>query len=373
LADATRARALAEWAQWDALLVGAEELNAWVNDEDSYIRRLVLRSGVAVSLATKTGLSEGQVESRLAIAHRVIEATPVVWDAFKDGRVDEARVREISHAITKLKKPRSLERLQTIGLAYAEKHHATELRSWLKRFVARIEPEGFNARADEERRQRYVKIIHGDDGMSLVDAYVPSFVAAAVDNRLEAGAEALAGEPDDERTKAQLRADLFGEWLLSADHAPASLTIDAAVIVPATALTGSTGQPTESADGQWCIPTSWAMDEYMKSSPFWHRMIIDPVENDVLAHDYVGRFAPDVLRRALTFRDRTCRGPGCCKPASRCEIDHRKPWPEGKTSGDNLWPLCKRTHNLKGHGVLQWVMPDGQVIPVDKPDYVLVS
>lgn len=375
LVAASRARARAEWAQWDALLQGAAELNAQVDDEASYFRRIVYRSGVALTLAVKTGLSEGQVEARLAIAHRVIEATPAVWEAFKDGRVDEPRVRELSSAILKLKEPASLAKLERDGLAYAETHNMSELRAWLRRFVTRMEPEGFNARADEERRRRFVKVIHGEEGMSWIEAYVPSFVAAAVDNRLEATVKAiaLAADPDDERTKAQRRADVFSEWLLSNDHAPASLNIDVALMLPVTALTGSSGQPTESADGQWGIPTSWAIDEFMKHSPFWHRMVIDPVKSDVLAHEYLGRFAPDVLRRALTFRDRTCRGPGCCKPAARCEIDHRRPWPEGKTSGDNLWPLCKGTHNQKGHGVLQWVMPDGQMIPVDKPDYALAS
>jgi hypothetical protein len=375
LVEASRARARAEWVQWDALVRAAAELHAQIDGEECYTRRLVYRSAVAATLAVKCGLSKGQVEARLALAQRVKEATPAIWEAFEEGRIDEARVRELSSAILKLKRPRSLERLQHVGLAYAEKHDVSELRSWVKRFVARIEPEGFNARADEARRQRYVKIIHGDDGMSFIDAYVPSFVAAAVDNRLDARATeiAAAGDPDDERTKAQRRADSFSEWLLSADHAPASLNIDVALMLPATALTGSSGVPAESADGQWGIPASWAIDEFMKHSPFWHRMIIDPVNNDVLAHEYLGRFAPDVLRRAICFRDRTCRGPGCCKPASRSEMDHRQPWPEGRTSGDNIWPLCKSDHNHKGHGILQWVMPDGQIIPVDKPDYALAS
>ncbi|HKY58979.1 MAG TPA: HNH endonuclease signature motif containing protein, partial [Aeromicrobium sp.] len=186
--------------------------------------------------------------------------------------------------------------------------------------------------------------------------------AAAVDRRLDAAAAALAGDPDDDRTKTQRRADLFSEWLLSAEHAPASINIDIAVTIPVTSLSGSSGQPAVSSDGAWAIPAAWALDSEVTSIPFWHRLLVDPVTDDVLVHDYIGRYPPDVLRRALQFRDMTCRAPGCTKPADRCDIDHRMPWPEGNTSGDNLWALCRRHHNLKGHRVLQWVLPDGQKV-----------
>lgn len=375
LAESTRALARAEWVQWNNLLVAADRLDAEVDLVEDRFLRMAKRSAIPLVLGEASGLSEGRVMSLVSAARRIRSQAPRTWRAFRKGRVDAERVREMNRALGKLKLSSSIERMDKVGLAYAETHHVNELRSWLKRFVARVEPEGFNVRADEARKQRRVEVIHDDDGMSLIWAYVPSFVAAAVDNRLDARVSEirLAGDPDDERTKAQTRADLFAEWLLSSDHAPASLKIDVAVRVPVTAMTGSSGQPTESADGQWGIPTSWAIDEYVKHDTFWHRMIIDPVKDDVLAHDYVGRYAPDVLARALIFRDRTCRAPGCCKPADRCDMDHRSPWPEGPTSGGNLWPLCRKHHNLKGHQILQWQMPDGRKIAVEKPDYALAS
>jgi hypothetical protein len=82
--------------------------------------------------------------------------------------------------------------------------------------------------------------------------------------------------------------------------------------------------------------------------------VVDPVSDDVLAHEYVGRFAPDVLSIALRFLYGTCQSPGCMVPAERCDIDHRTPWPNGPTRGDNLGPLCRRHHTYKGHGILHW-------------------
>ena len=72
------------------------------------------------------------------------------------------------------------------------------------------------------------------------------------------------------------------------------------------------------------------------------------------SHEYVGRFAPDLLRLALQFLHGTCQAPGCQVPAERCDIDHRRPFPDGPTAGDNLGPLCRRHHAYKGHGLMHW-------------------
>ena len=85
--------------------------------------------------------------------------------------------------------------------------------------------------------------------------------------------------------------------------------MDVAVTIPVTALTGGSGEPAVSADGRWGIPTSWAIDEFMRSDTFWHRMILDPVTNDVLASEYIGRYAPEVLTRALLFTYQVCQAP----------------------------------------------------------------
>lgn len=375
LAESTRVLAKAEWVQWNGLLIAADRLNAEVDLVEDHFERMAQRSAIPMVLGRATGLSEGQVTFRVAVADRVRSKAPNTWAAFQDGRVDGARAREISGALLKLKLPSSWERLDRLGLAYAETHTVAELRSWVKRFVARVEPEGFNARADEERRRRNVEIVHGDDGMGWMTLYQSSHILAAIENRVAAAAkeQKLGGDPDDDRTTEQRRADLVSQWLLADDHGPVNLSIDVAVTIPVTALTGGSGEPAVSADGQWGIPAVWATDEVMRSNTFWHRMVLDPVTNDVLAAEYLGRYSPDVLTRALLFKYQVCQAPGCCKPAGTCDIDHRSPWPEGKTSGENLWPLCRRHHNLKGHGVLRWRMPDGQEIPVERADFALAS
>jgi hypothetical protein len=53
------------------------------------------------------------------------------------------------------------------------------------------------------------------------------------------------------------------------------------------------------------------------------------------------------LDRFTRLRDRRCRFPGCRARARTCDLDHRREWPDGPTSHDNLCCLCEHHHRLK--------------------------
>lgn len=123
--------------------------------------------------------------------------------------------------------------------------------------------------------------------------------------------------PDDGRTMAQRRADLLACWLTTNENGEPALGADIAVVID--------------------------------------------TDDDVLEHQFIGRFAPEILDKALWFRDGTCQAPTCTRPAQQCDDDHQIPHPRGPTSGTSLWPLCRRHHVLTSHGVLKWIMPSGIV------------
>jgi hypothetical protein len=56
---------------------------------------------------------------------------------------------------------------------------------------------------------------------------------------------------------------------------------------------------------------------------------------------------PARVQRFLEARDRTCVFPGCGRPASQADKDHRTPWPAGATEVDNLQCLCRHHHRAK--------------------------
>ncbi|QGG41365.1 HNH endonuclease signature motif containing protein [Aeromicrobium yanjiei] len=320
---------------------------------ESSLRRKIERSAIALTIGEATGMSEAQIHLRLSVADRVREKTPLVWASFVDGLIDFNRVRDISATIEKLHRDESIARLESRVIGYATSHTAAELHQWLRRFVQRVEADLAVERAETERADRRVTVTHGDDSMSWLNAYLPSHQAAAIEARLRKEARTSV-EPDDDRTVAQREADLLAAWCIDSEAVTSAVDANIAVTVGADVLAGATPGFAESTDGDWAVPASWLAEVIASGSTFWHRIVVDPVTDDVLAHEYVGRFAPDSLALALQFLHGVCQAPGCRVPSERCDLDHRIPHPVGPTTGDNMGPLCRRHHNLKGHGLLHW-------------------
>jgi hypothetical protein len=68
-----------------------------------------------------------------------------------------------------------------------------------------------------------------------------------------------------------------------------------------------------------------------------------------------GHDAPAELERFVRLRDRRCRFPGCRARARVCDLDHREPWPHGRTEHGNLCCLCEHHHRLK-HQAPGWLV-----------------
>ncbi len=327
------------------------------------LQRQLEKGSIAMDIGQAMGLSESQVWGRLATADRVREHTPRVWLAFRDGSIDFSRVWEISSTVDVLEREDSYIRLDQRAVDYASSHTVAELRRWLRKFVERVEADLALERAEQARGRRRVDVRHGPDGMAGLLAGLTSPQAAAAMKRLDVEARAMGA--DDPRTLDQRKADLVAAWLTNNENGETSIHANIAVKLSAETFTGAKDGFAESADGSWSCPAQWILDPNLVGNPVWHRIIVDPVTDDVLAHQFLGRLAPETLKMALLFRDGVCQAPGCLVPADRCDADHRRPWPEGPTSGENMWPLCRRHHIFKGHRIIQWVLPSGQLVDAE--------
>jgi len=353
LTDVARERARAEAREVTVMLQFHDEQMARTAHVEPPMRRLVERAAIPLTIGEAMGLSEGQVQQRLTFASTARDQSPTTWEAFCDGRIDLVRVRDIARTIDQLERADSVHLLDQRVIGYAETHTSAELRAWLRRFVQRVEPDLAVQRADAERAKRHVSVTHTDDAMAWLNAYLPSHEAAAVEGRLRRLARHDVAA-DDERTVAQREADLLVAWCTESETVSSAVSANIAVTIGADVLAGAAAGFAESSDGRWAVPAPWIAEVVARGGTFWHRIVTDPVTKDVLAHEYLGRFAPDTLRVALQFLHGTCQAPGCMVPAERCDIDHRHPFPEGSTQGDNLGPFCTRHHNFKGHQVLTW-------------------
>ena len=353
-ADVFRAQAQLDWITWSRLAsrLDRDEGQIKSSDAPSLVKQVEI-SALPGELGRELIISEFTVARIAAAARRLRDQAPNTWDAFRAGRIDEAKAREISSAVDKLERVASIARLDRQVVGYAEAHTTPELRRWLKAFIARVESDLFNERAEDERTNRGISIVHGDNGMGALIADLPSTWLAAIDKRLTKAARAFG--KDDPRTMTQRKADLIAAWLTTNDSGEPAIGADVAVMMLASTLAGADDLPAISTDGAWLVPAQWVLDlaEHAGNDVCWHRMVLDPVTDDVLAHEYIGRFAPDILTKALEFRDGVCQAPGCSKPAHLCDIDHRIPFDDGgPTTGWNLGPYCRRNHIQKGFGLI---------------------
>jgi hypothetical protein len=353
-ADVFRAQAQIDWITWSRLAarLDRDESEIRASDAPALVKQVEI-SALPGELGRELKVSEFTVARIAAAARRLRDHTPTVWGAFADGRIDEAKAREISSAVDKLERSTSIARLDAQVVGYAETHTVIELRRWLRAFIARVEADLFNERAEDERTNRGVSVIHGDNGMGALIADLPSTWLAAIDKRATKAARAFG--KDDPRTMAQRKADLMAAWLTTNEAGEPAINADVAVMLQASTLAGADDLPAMAADGSWLVPAPWVLDlaKHQPDSIFWHRMILDPVTDNVLAHEYQGRFAPAILTEALEFRDGVCQAPGCCKPAHLCDIDHRIPHETGgPTTAWNLGPYCRRHHTRKGFGLI---------------------
>ena len=219
------------------------------------------------------------------------------------------------------------------------------------------------------------------DGMGWLHLYTSAHIGLGAHNRADEIARDLQG-PNEDRTLAQLRADVVSDLLLDGavgDSPEFGIRPSVVVTVPALALLGhssnkGTGQhdvselPVLEGYGPIDIDTASKLAGAAKS---WLRVLTHPETGANLS---VGRDkykVPAALRAFLQLRDGTCRKPGCNRPAVRCDLDHTQEWQHGgQTAHDNLAHLCQMHHDEKHHtavtikhlpnGDLEWTLASGR-------------
>lgn len=157
------------------------------------------------------------------------------------------------------------------------------------------------------------------------------------------------------------------------------------VTVPLTSLLGLSADP---ADLAGYGPITAEAAACLARDGTWRRIVTDPVNGQVLDVGRTRYRPPADLAEHVRARDRFCARPGCSTRAESCDLDHTVDYGRdlGRTSHDNLAPLCPRDHTVKtdggftlaqiAPGIFEWRTPTGhhyRVIPgtdspVQRPD-----
>ncbi|MDQ6522047.1 HNH endonuclease [Nocardioides sp. LHD-245] len=134
------------------------------------------------------------------------------------------------------------------------------------------------------------------------------------------------------------------------------------------------GNPVGRWDEGRCPITSAQIREWLRVR---HTTVIVRPVIDLADHLPVGSYEiPDRHRARVVLRDQTCRFPHCTRPATRCDLDHHRPYGEGgPTCPCNEVALCRRHHRAKTHSTWRydivmpatyvWTSPTGHRFRVD--------
>lgn len=347
----------------------------------AYRRNLAVRSAAA-DIGARVHLTDNQVRNRAHRAMVLRTRAPRLWTACMMGAVSEQNMAIATDLASSLpaEEPDSWE-------AFDESIHdaAATLapgrfrqRARAARERAHSEPLAVrHACAAEDRR---VDIDDTVDGMAFVTALVPVAGAHGLDRHLDEAADDLAAHPDETRTHAQLRADVFIDMLTRAPDGPGSrVGATVSITIPALSLLGRSDEPA-TLEGYGPIDMKTAK-QLAAGSTSWLRILTDPFTGTILDVERRTYRVPADLRRWLGVTYPTCIFPGCTRPARKCDMDHRKRWTDGgTTSSENLGPACPPHHPVKdetlwrlrrepGTGRLIWTSPTGHDIAVDPPPF----
>lgn len=353
-----RARAQAEFAEWAFVANRHAAQVAKIDRTDQIVlSKELARREVTLDLAQALHVSEQAVWAIVSAVEVLRERVPAVWDAFRSGDVDAARARAIADTAERLTRRESWNLLEHSAPAYAATHTVGELRAWLRRFRARVEPQDTADEAAQAVAERRVSVTHNDDGTSWLSALLPTGVAIAVEDRLRRAARALPkNDPEtgerDGRTRDQKQADLVAHWLTSCTGTNTDIRAEIAISIAATDLTGLTDGPAITRDGGEPLPADWVRELATSEHTLFRRLVLDPV-GDILDTTVLTYRPTAALREAVRWRDGGCRVTGCTAPAANADLDHATAHHHGgPTAAVNLRCLCRKHHNMKSHGHL---------------------
>jgi hypothetical protein len=322
----------------------------------------------------------------LSVAFTVLEKVPAVGEAMLAGRCDLDKAKVFTTELADSDKPQAR---RVVARILPEVHRLTtgQLRDALRRLILTIDPDAARTRHDKAVADRCVQHQEFANGTAAIAAtYLPKDKAAAAFDHVDAIARAAKAAGHDGRTIDQLRADIAADLLAGVDPTLAGAANPAArkgtihLTLNLSTLACLDDLPGDVAGfGPVIADIARQTAQQMAEHAQWRFSVHH--DNGSLAAEGRLHYRPTTAQaHFINARDRTCRAPGCRRPARRCDHDHNLDWAlGGPTLITNLCCLCRRHHRAKHlghyavhhgpHGI-DWTTPRGQrytVLLQDQP------
>jgi len=330
-------------------------------------------------LTWRVGLDPGAARERVRVA-RALGTLPLLARALARGELSYAKVR----ALTRVATPETEERLLAVGRAGTACHVERIVRGW--RRVDRLAEANETAR---RHNRRALQVYQDEDGMVVIRGRLAPEVGAVLMQALAAARETL--------YQQQRRTFASPGNVSSESPSFEQQQADALALVAETALhhgldPGAPGERYQVvvhvdapvlADSD--APGQSVLEDGVHVSAETSRRLACDASRVVMQHGRDGRVVevaartrtiPPAIRRALHYRDRGCRFPGCGVRFGQGH--HIRHWAQGgPTTLSNLAMLCRRHHRAvheesfqverQPDGELRFRYPDGRVLPYVPP------
>ncbi|NNC77734.1 MAG: DUF222 domain-containing protein [Woeseiaceae bacterium] len=320
----------------------------------------------------KCGIGMNAAREKLRVAHALKEL-PKISAAFEQGELSYSKVR----AMTRIADQENEDYLLMIA-RHGTAYHMEKLVQKYRRAKRSQDV----THANQQHKDRYVDYHYDEDGCLVVSGRLPAEQGALVVKALEKALRAdVSAETSDqvceEKAVTKDRQDSiaarcsdalceFAETYLNADSKPGSTADRYQVVVHVSAET-----PTPDCEGESHIEEGPHVSAETSRRVLCDCSTVRVTEGEVGEPLSIGRKTrsiPPAIRRALRYRDKGCRFPGCTHTRI-VDGHHIQHWADGgATSLDNLVQLCRFHHRLVHEGGYGCERPAGRGIVFTAPD-----
>jgi len=319
-------------------------------------------------LRWKCNFSPAAASGRVAVARELADL-PQTTEAFADGDFSYAHAAMIARTAEKLG-DKMESNAETILVSAAKELDLARLRVVTIKLQHFMDPDSVREEANESHELRFLHLSQTLDGVFYINGRFDSEGGAILQTALNA----LSGPPtpDDKRSPKQRRADALVELArqkLDSGTLPAvgGQKPHLTVTVSMATLANQPGSPP--ADLEWAQPIPAETARRLACDAAVTPIFLDSESNQPRAGQ-TSRSISGSQRKALVFRDKGCRFPGCDRPADWTDVHHLKHWADGgKHVMDNMILLCRRHHRMvheegwqlviTAEGNIVALMPDG--------------
>ena len=323
-------------------------------------------------IAFALSATEYSAQAMIVLALTAVDIVPALHQALLDGRIDLTKTRMIVNELAFVDEEHARLVVDKV-LKHAHRATTSQLRLILRRALLRLDPDAVRKRHQASLQNRGLHHdVCGDGTASLTASWLPQDRAAAAYNHVDAIARATKSAGDT-RTLHQLRADISVDLLAGVDPtlagaatpAPRKGTVHLSLSLATLAMLDDNPGELEGfgpviADiarqtaAQMATTANWRFEVLDHHSSSIAEGLLGPVARKTLADllaapvDRAGYRPSSAQEHFIRTRDKTCRAPGCARPAHRCDIDHTCDWICCQDASIwNLCTICRRHHMAK--------------------------